>query len=151
MLDFAFTSIALTISTVSSTSEIPSTPAHTGTERGTYLLLFHYLPFVEHMAQPIHSALQAPPDLLDLLNKVAAEARDKWDLVAVQLGIKPSRIRSIHALKQGQPIPCYIEILDVWKSKGSPPYTWATIINALRAPSVEEERLANELQEWLTQ
>ena len=103
---------------------------------------------VEHM---IHSSLQAPPDLLDLLNKVAAEARDKWELVAVQLGIKPSRIHSIHTVKQGQPIHCYFEIFDVWKNKGSPPYTWATIINALRAPAVEEERLANELQKWLTQ
>ena len=114
-----------------------------------YLLLIDVSSFVGHMAQPIHSSLQAPPDLLDLLSKVVAEARDKWELVAVQLDIKPSRIHSIHVVKQGQPIHCYHEIFDMWKNKGSPPYTWATIIKALRAPSVGEERLANELQEWL--
>ena len=107
---------------------------------------YHY---VGHMAQPIHSALQAPPDLLGLLNKVAAEATDKWEQVAEQLGIKPSRIHSIHAVKPGRPIPCYTEIFDLWESKGSPPYTWATIINALRAPAVGEERLANKLLKWL--
>ena len=101
------------------------------------------------MAQPIHSALHSPPDRCDLLDKVAAVARDKWEQVALQLGIKPDRIHSIQTVKQGQPIHCYTEIFNMWESKGSPPYTWATIINALRAPAVEEERLANELQEWL--
>ena len=109
-------------------------------------MLFHVLPFVGHV---VHSSLQAPPDLLDLLNKVAAEARDKLEPVAVQLGIKPDRICSIQIEKQGQPIPCYIQIFDIWKNKGSPPYTWGTIINALRASSVGKDQLANELQEWL--
>ena len=108
-------------------------------------MLFHVLPFVGHKALPIH----APPDLLDLLNKVAAEATDKWELVAAQLGIKPSRINSIGTVKQGQPIKCYTEIFDMWERKGSPPYTWATIINVLRAPSIEEGGIANKLQEWL--
>ena len=112
-------------------------------------MLFHFLPYVGYMAQPIHSALQAPPDLLNLLDKVAAKTRAKWELVAVQLGITSDCIRSIHTVKQAQPIHCYREIFDMWKNKGSPPYTWATIIKALRAPSVGEGRLANELQEWL--
>ena len=112
-------------------------------------MLFHFLPYVGHIALPMHSALHSPPDLLDLLSKVAAKARDKWEQVAELLGIKLSRIRSIRTVKQAQPIHCYTEIFDMWKSKGSPPYTWATIINALRAPAVGEERLANELQEWL--
>ena len=112
-------------------------------------MLFHFLPYVGHIALPMHSALHSPPDHHDLLSKVAAKARDKWEQVAELLDIKLSRIHSIRTVKQAQPIYCYIEIFDVWKRKGSPPYTWATIINALRAPSVGKKRLANELQEWL--
>ena len=97
----------------------------------------------------MHSKLNTPPDLCDLLNKVAAKTRDKFEEVAIQLGIKLGRIRSIKTEKQNQPIKCYTEVFDLWESKGSPPYTWATIINALRSPAVEEERLANELEEWL--
>ena len=99
--------------------------------------------------QSIHPALLRPPDILDLLNKVAAEARDKWEQVAVQLRLEPGHIRSIQTEKQGRPILCYTEVFYVWQNKGSPPYTWSTIINTLRAPAVGEERLADELKVWV--
>lgn len=97
----------------------------------------------------MHSKLNTPPDLPDLLNKVAAETTDKWDEVAVQLGIKPSRIRSIRIEQQNQSMKCYTEVFDLWENKATSPYTWATIINALRSPAVEEGRLADKLEEWL--
>ena len=74
--------------------------------------------------QSIHPALLRSPDILDLLNKVAARARDKWEQVAVQLRLEPGHIRSIQTEKQGRPILCYTEVFYVWQNKGSPPYTW---------------------------
>ena len=47
------------------------------------------------------------------------------------------------------PVRCLADIFDVWQRNGSPPYTWATIIDALRAPIVGEVRLARELEEWV--
>ena len=97
----------------------------------------------------MHSALNTPPTLRDLLNKIAANARDKWKLVAIQLGIEPDHIRSIQIEEHSRPIPCYSEIFYVWRKSKPSPYTWGTIIDALRAPAVEEEQLASELEEWL--
>ena len=101
------------------------------------------------LASPMHSALNTPPDLRDLLNKVAAKARDKWKLVAIQLGIEPDHIHSIQDVEHSRPMPCYLEIFDLWRKSKASPYTWGTIIDALRAPAVEEERLASELEKWL--
>ena len=97
----------------------------------------------------MHSALNTPPDLRDLLNKVAAKARDKWKLVAIQLGIEPDHIHSIQIEEHSRPIPCYSEIFYVWRKSKTSPYTWGTIINSLRAPAVEEQQLASELEDWL--
>ena len=100
----------------------------------------------------MHSALMplnTPPELRDLLNRVAAKARDKWKLVAIQLGIEPDYIHSIEINEQSRPISCYSEIFYLWRKSKASPYTWGTIIDVLRAPAVEEERLARELEEWL--
>ena len=86
----------------------------------------------------------------DLLNKVAAKARDCWEKIALQLKLKHGHIKTIRNSNTQDPILCYSEVFDVWQKSGSPPYTWATIIDALRAPIVGEHQLAHELQEWLT-
>ena len=95
----------------------------------------------------LHAAvLKTAPEMNDLLNKVAAKARNKWKLIGMQLNIDFGRIKTITSQ---DPIECYAEVFDTWQKKGAPPYTWATIIDALRAPSVEEHKLATDLEQWL--
>ena len=36
------------------------------------------------------------------------------------------------------------------KNKAEPPFTWATIIDTLRSPTVEENALAQEIEDWIT-
>ena len=37
------------------------------------------------------------------------------------------------------------QVFDGWRSLGTSPYTWKTMINALCSPAVGEVKLANEL------
>ena len=37
----------------------------------------------------------------------------------------------------------------MWQRRGDPPFTWATIIEVLKTPTVGENQLAKELEEWL--
>ena len=90
--------------------------------------------------------LNRPPEYLDLLNKVAARARDKWRMMGLQLNIPMDQLNSMTAT---DPISCYADVFNWWQRNGSPPYTWATIIDALRAPIVGEVQLAHELEKWL--
>ena len=85
----------------------------------------------------------------DRLNMVAAKAKSSWEQVAVQLKISLGDVDSIRKEKMADAIGCYTEVFKVWQRRGSPPYTWATIINALRAPAMEQARLAKDLQEWV--
>ena len=90
--------------------------------------------------------LSREPTILELLHKVASRAMDKWDMVALELGIEQQRLNTINHPK---PVRCYNEVFCLWQNKGKPPFTWATIINALKSPIVEENKLAKDIEEWL--
>ena len=92
--------------------------------------------------------LSEPPKISELLNKVASKAKDKWKNIGLQLDIEPHDLNDISS-REKDPILCYSEVFRLWKSKEDKPFTWATIVEALRAPSVEETRLATGIVEWL--
>ena len=88
-----------------------------------------------------------PPEITELLNKVAAKARDKWEKIGLQLKIAYDHLKSIS--ENQDHIICYAEVFSLWQKRGDPPFTWATIIEALKAPIVGEQQVAKELEEWL--
>ena len=112
------------------------------------LTLICYTPIVasSNAASQQLKPLNRPPEYLDLLNKVATRVRHKWEEIGLQLSIDRSYLKSIWSIKQ-DPVRCLADIFDVWQRNGSPPYTWATIIDALRAPVVGEVQLAHELED----
>ena len=94
--------------------------------------------------------LERAPRLTELLDKVASKARDKWTMVGSWLKIGTDQLTAISRRHQNE-MDCYREVFTLWENKGDPPFTWVTIIDALRAPSVEENMLASELERWLRQ
>ena len=93
--------------------------------------------------------LQSAPEITDLLNLIAARAMQwKWKVVGLQLKISLQLLNSIDE-KYKQTVLCYAEMFQVWKNNGDSPFTWGTIIDALKAPIVGEAQLATELQESL--
>ena len=85
------------------------------------------------------------PKMKDLLNQVASKAKDKWKIVGIQLEIGQDQLNTI---KHSNPIECYSEIFELWKNRGTPPFTWETILEALTSPAVEEGALANKVEAW---
>ena len=80
---------------------------------------------------------------------MAIEARDKWRLVGIELGINPDQLDVISEEKD--PVICYSEVFSQWEKKVNPdfPFNWRAILNALRSHIVEENSLAMEIEEWL--
>ena len=55
----------------------------------------------------------------------------------------------MHARENIDSLDCFAEVFDLWERRGSPPFTWATNIDALRADIVGEVQLAYELEQWV--
>ena len=69
---------------------------------------------------------------------------DKWYTIGVQLEVPTFELRnivkkSVHSMDQ------LCDTLDYWMNKVSSP-TWRHLVDALKAPSVSENRLAEEIE-----
>ena len=96
----------------------------------------------------LRSPLEKPPKLYDLLNRVAAKIPAKWKIVGIQLKIEIGSLESL-SINYQDDYHRYTEVFELWRKCGSSPYTWATIIDALREPSIGEMVLANNVQQWV--
>lgn len=82
------------------------------------------------------------------MNDVGAVIPAKWRLVGVQLDLPTETLDSIQARNAGRPNWCihsFEQVFTEWKGQGTRPYTWETIINALRTPTVGELVLADDV------
>ena len=94
------------------------------------------------------SPLEKLPKQSDLLNQVAANASNEWENLGLQLDIKYHQLETL-ADKHRNNVSRFAEMFELWRKRGSPPYTWATIIDALRAKIVGNISLANDLEQWV--
>ena len=87
------------------------------------------------------------------MEKVAAVIPSKYEMVGLQLGLTLAELKAMRP--QHQCLEDYHrafgEIFDVWRRRGSPPYTWRTLIDVLRRPGVDEIQLSIKLSEQFTQ
>ena len=82
------------------------------------------------------------------MNDVASKIAAKWKDVGIQLGLSSGTLDSIQNQNAGKANACqesFREVLSEWKAKQPKPYTWQTMIDALRSNAVAEVRLAEEL------
>ena len=86
----------------------------------------------------------------DLLNQVASRALNKWEMIGLQLGIRPHQLIAFKMVHLGDPMKCYMEVFSLWENKAEQPFTWATIIDALKSPMVGKVKLAQDIEMWLT-
>ena len=108
--------------------------------------------------QLLCTGIQDPPSLKDLMNEVAAVIPSKWRAVGVQLSLSGGILDSIqnkHAGKVKACLDSFEEVFRTWKDQATTgvtcsPYTWLTMIDALKTPAVGEVALAESLEQKLT-
>ena len=89
--------------------------------------------------------LQKPPEFHQLLQKVGPKVKAKWKTLGHGLHIECHQLDAIER-DNLECVDCLVKMLQQWKKNTDPPYTWATIIEALKSPLVDEENLAKELE-----
>ena len=80
------------------------------------------------------------PNSQEFLDEVAIFAQDKWALIGIQLGIEEQELSTME--QHTDVIRRFSKIFDVWKRRRTSPFTWETILKALKSPSVGENQLA---------
>ena len=80
------------------------------------------------------------------MNDVAAAIPAKWRAVGTQLNVSSSDLDRIGVENPQDCQGSFQKMLDHWKKKSTSPYTWRTIIDALKAPAVGEVARANNLE-----
>lgn len=100
--------------------------------------------------QPL-GELHSAPELADLMNEIATEIPERWQEVAIGLGLMDSDIKRIETdIPTQKSYPCYREVFGMWKNKITKPYTWETVLRALRSKLVNAHSLAIALESRLT-
>ena len=82
-------------------------------------------------------------DFRDLLNSLLPKAA-KWNSIGIQLGLSTDELDTIRA-NCIDVEECLRKVLQKWHDKTLNP-TWREVITALRSPSLEEMRLAKDLE-----
>ena len=81
------------------------------------------------------------------MNDVAVKVSPRlWKNIATQLELNAIEIDRINLEEQGKVHDCFREVFSLWERKAIRPYTWATMIAALEADCVGENRVATELK-----
>ena len=97
-------------------------------------------------------SLDSEPSLPLLMDKVAAVIPSKCWAIGLQLGLTTAELQAICPQQQGLENyhRAFSEIFGEWRRRGSLPYTWRTLIDVLRSPSVGEVLLSDQLTSWIT-
>ena len=96
--------------------------------------------------------MNSEPELLDLMNEVAAKIPGKWRDVGLQLGVDQGVLEGIASISPGDTNRCYSNVFTRWKNQNlkTHPYTWLTVVRALESQSVGENLLASKIKNELT-
>jgi hypothetical protein len=85
------------------------------------------------------------------MNFVAAMLPTKWRLVGIQLGLSSNSLDEIETSHPNDCKHCFSAVFREWNRQKTSPYCWDTLVNVLQAPSVGENRVAEDVRVHLMQ
>ena len=88
-------------------------------------------------------------NIRNLMNQVAVKCPAKWKRVGIELGLPLPELETFPTRCSNDPLDCFVAVFSSWEKKGSPSYSWNTIIEALKSPCVSECNLAKNVKKWL--
>ena len=86
------------------------------------------------------------PSAADFANYVVAEISAEWKHVAIQLGLSTNKCNEIKK-NEDECRDRFMAVFDEWERGSCKPFTWSTLITALKSPIVGKYELAEKLQQ----
>ena len=98
-----------------------------------------------------YSATSQPNSMLaDLQNKVGACILDSWFTFGIQLQVPSNKLEYLSRTKFS-PMECFTKVCIHWARNQTSdyPYNWETVVKVLRAPALEMNNLAEEIEKTM--
>ena len=73
----------------------------------------------------------------------------KWELFAQQVGLDGNAVEAIEKDNNGICLDCFIAVLDNWKRRKSPPFTWDTVLSVLYSDTVRGYKAGEQVYQHL--
>ena len=115
--------------------------------RFIYIITLHPIHYAGLSSQ--YRTLQSEPELSDLQNEIATKIPNMWYAVGIQLKLTHNDLCSWLAESPSDTKKLFGHVFTAWKERGTRDYSWATMIEVLKTPSVCQPRLAEELAKKL--
>ena len=89
-------------------------------------------------------------ELSDLMDEVAAQIPTKWHPFGIKIGIRKGMLDVIEQNHPKDQLRCFAEVFAVWENQVTKmEYSWSSVLEILRAPSINECRIADQLEQKL--
>ena len=100
-----------------------------------------------HLAVSSDEELDVPLTLPIFMNHVGVKMLSRWQLFGILLKIPVPELDTypIHNCAI-----CFTRVFDSWQRKGSPEFSWETVINVLESPLLGERHLASEVRKMIS-
>ena len=99
--------------------------------------------------QSCGEGLESEPELSALMDQIASRIPNKWRAVGIALGLTINELSCFSANED--PSRCFTFVFTIWRSRMTRlPYSWGTVVEVLRSPSVGELKMAEQLEKRLT-
>ena len=80
------------------------------------------------------------------MNEVAARIPNKWYAVGIQLNLTDAELQALRVSNpHGDITEIFGRVFTIWQENKTREYSWATMIEVLKTPSVHQPRLAEDL------
>lgn len=90
---------------------------------------------------------ESPLTLPIFLSHIGSQMPSKWRSFGILLEIPFSEMDTYPSHSC---LDCFARVFDTWEKKGSPEFSWETVIGLLESPLLEERQLAHKVRQMIT-
>ena len=81
------------------------------------------------------------------MDEVAAQIPTKWHPFGIKIGIRKGSLDVIEHNHPKDPQRCFTEVFALWENQVTKmKYSWSSVLKILRAPSINECKIADQLE-----
>ena len=92
------------------------------------------------------SSRNVPIPSVVAVSEVVIPHTNKWVQIGLKVDISHSDIERIRTNHQDEEVR-FMEVLNKWQKCGNPSFTWNTLVQVLKSPTVQEFTLATTIEE----